>query len=91
MLALMYPSMPRKHRLEALEMMDNLEGKRVPFERFDGLVIRWRRYVRENDPDGTWELDTLDHVKRFVMRRAPTQALPVIHGDTTSGLDVHKV
>ena len=28
--------------------------ERITFELFDDLIVRWRQYVREHDPKGTW-------------------------------------
>ena len=29
--------------------------ERINFEVFDDLIVKWRHYVRKNDPTGTWE------------------------------------
>jgi hypothetical protein len=52
LLSIMYPSMPMHDRKECMGMLH--ADERITFELFDDLIVRWRQYVREHDPKGTW-------------------------------------
>ena len=69
LLELMYPAMPKNHRKAALHMVSDGNGndartsttrglndndRVIIFEDFDDVVLNWRKYAHENDPNGAW-------------------------------------
>jgi len=52
----MYPRMPKAHRKACKKLLAGAtEGKgNVTFDRFDDIILQWRRYVSENDPEKYW-------------------------------------
>ena len=54
LLELMYPQMPKNHRKAALHMVSDGNDDVIVFEEFDDVVLNWRKYAQENDPEGFW-------------------------------------
>lgn len=72
LLTIMYPSMPARHRKELMDMAQ----ERINFEVFDDLIVKWRHYVRKNDPTGTWAA--------AAPSSSPTETKPTIKGESSN-------
>lgn len=63
LLELMYPYMPKNHRKAALQLVGDRDA--IVFEDFDDVVLNWRNYAQENDPEGAWGLRPSTFAKRM--------------------------
>ena len=50
--------------------------ERINFEVFDDLIVKWRHYVRKNDPTGTWAA--------AAPSSSPTETKPTIKGESSN-------